>query len=1040
MTTKTLTGVYATTYDLTSPVTTLSISSTGYLGAGVVAAGVNAYTVVNNGHVRGKYLGIGLTGGGVVTNAGTIVSYSTTTSGAGVILGNGGTVSNLAGGLIEGYYGVQVGGQAGTVNNQGVIFGYGKEAVDLKAGGQVTNGSTTNTAATIRGVVGLYGGLSTTLTNFGSVIGSGTAGVGGYLKNGGTITNGSSSDTHALIAGAIGAAILGNSGTVHNYGTIISNSGTYGAGVALEGGGVITNGSSTDTTALVDSAGKYAIASIGLAATVTNYGTVLAGYAGGSAVSAAVYLKNGGAVTNGSTKDKTAHIGATVGVIVTGSTGTIINFATIGGAFTEIGAAVEYGGRIVNGSSTDTTALIQAYVGAAGVTHAATVINYGTILAGGGPGTFSAMEGAVLLEAGGSVTNGTSVDTKALMKGVIGVEAQTIVATVTNFGQVIASEIGVALYGGKLTNGTTKDITATISGGLAGVAVGGAAATVTNFGTIRGGVTKYFGVSLGAGGVITNGSSTDHTALIEGYIGVGATGPGKITNDGTISGVGISGSYGASITAGVSLTNSAGAEITGNGGVSVGAMSTVTNFGIIVAGGGYSVQLTDPTARLNAEAGSSFVGTVSAGSGVVDVVSGVALASAITSHGKIEGAGTLQLQSQVSYFDAGVSLLVSKIELTGASTVARVETKLGDSRIWDQTAGTLFVNSGDLIDFTGSGNTFSGTVTGLGTVEMVGGSAALTNLTLSAGKMVISKSTVTLSGTIDLTKSISVTTPNLIVANAGASLTGGGTILLSNAATNSIHGASAAATLTNGDTIKGAGKLGGGVMTLVNDTAGIIESGYSTALTIDTGAKTITNAGVIEALTGGGIIVSSAVSNTGTLMAFNGTLTVNGAVTGAGIVKVVGGLADFTGAFNEKVDFGASGRLVLAHSQTYGGTIAGFSHTGTTSMDLADIAFSGATTATYSGTATAGVLTVSDGTHTANIHLSGNYLTASWELSAAVGGGTHIIDPTAPKPAVTPLVAAMASFGASNAGSTPSTLPAWMTGAPMLAGPSGSRG
>ena len=109
-----------------------------------------------------------------------------------------------------------------------------------------------------------------------------------------------------------------------------------------------------------------------------------------------------------------------------------------------------------------------------------------------------------------------------------------------------------------------------------------------------------------------------------------------------------------------------------------------------------------------------------------------------------------------------------------------------------------------------------------------------------------------------------------------------------------------------------------------------------------------------------------------------------------GLVKVVAQGTTFASTFSENVGFGSTGRLVLSHSQTYGGTISAFSHTGTTSLDLTDIAFSGGTKATYAGTAASGILTVTDGTHTANIHLTGNYLTATWTLSAAAGGGTHV--------------------------------------------------
>ena len=397
MTTKILSGIYSATYNLTSPVTTLSVTATGYLGAGLAAVGTGSYNVNNAGEIRGKYEGVELAGGGTVTNSGTIISYSTTTSGGGVILGNGGTVNNTAAGMITGYSGVEVALQAGTVNNQGLIIGYGKEGVYLAAGGVVTNGSATDTTATIRGAVAIVSDVgAATVHNFGTVVGAGTASAGAYLQAGGVFINGSTADTKAfVVAYELGVAVLAASGTVTNYGTMMST-GTMGAAAALEGGGVITNGSATDTTALMRSAGKYAIASINQAATVANSGTVLASYSGATG-SAAVYLKVGGIVTNGSTKDTTAHVASTIGVAITGAAGTVTNFATIGGVFTEIGVILGGGGIITNGSASDTTALIEGYVGVGAQSIVATVINFGIILAGHGPSSLTAQEGAVLL-------------------------------------------------------------------------------------------------------------------------------------------------------------------------------------------------------------------------------------------------------------------------------------------------------------------------------------------------------------------------------------------------------------------------------------------------------------------------------------------------------------------------------------------------------------------------------------------------------------------------------------------------------------------
>jgi hypothetical protein len=67
------------------------------------------------------------------------------------------------------------------------------------------------------------------------------------------------------------------------------------------------------------------------------------------------------------------------------------------------------------------------------------------------------------------------------------------------------------------------------------------------------------------------------------------------------------------------------------------------------------------------------------------------------------------------------------------------------------------------------------------------------------------------------------------------------------------------------------------------------------------------------------------------------------------------------------------------------------------SLDLQDISFtSGVTTATFSGTSTAGVLTVTNGTQTATINLTGDYLASTFTTSADTDGGTVVIDPTGP--------------------------------------------
>jgi hypothetical protein len=66
------------------------------------------------------------------------------------------------------------------------------------------------------------------------------------------------------------------------------------------------------------------------------------------------------------------------------------------------------------------------------------------------------------------------------------------------------------------------------------------------------------------------------------------------------------------------------------------------------------------------------------------------------------------------------------------------------------------------------------------------------------------------------------------------------------------------------------------------------------------------------------------------------------------------------------------------------------------------------------------VLTVTDGTHTAHIHLAGNYSGSTFTTSSDGHGGTTVVDPTSHGAARQTFVAAMASFapkGPANAAS-----------------------
>src|SRR5262249_38938893 len=94
-------------------------------------------------------------------------------------------------------------------------------------------------------------------------------------------------------------------------------------------------------------------------------------------------------------------------------------------------------------------------------------------------------------------------------------------------------------------------------------------------------------------------------------------------------------------------------------------------------------------------------------------------------------------------------------------------------------------------------------------------------------------------------------------------------------------------------------------------------------------------------------------------------------VIGLAVMSV--GTFEVSSAYSGPVTFmGSSGILQLDQSASFSGTVAGM--TGQDTLDLRDISFATIQSPTYSGTSTGGTLSVSDGTHNAEIALLGNYL------------------------------------------------------------------
>ena len=246
--------------------------------------------------------------------------------------------------------------------------------------------------------------------------------------------------------------------------------------------------------------------------------------------------------------------------------------------------------------------------------------------------------------------------------------------------------------------------------------------------------------------------------------------------------------------------------------------------------------------------------------------------------------------------------------------------------------------------------------------------------------------TISNTGTIELLSTGDET--DLQIVAQGITLTGAGHVVLSDSAENVIGGTSADVTLTNVDnTIDGSGDLGGGRLTLVNDSHGIIAAtGAFNQLTIDTGAGSFTNHGVVLSNGAGGLEVKGDIFSDGVLEASAGLLKVDGDVVGGGHALIDGGNMEFVAASDAIVQFSgsSSGTLVLDDVSHFTGSVTGFAYGDT--IDLAGIEPANVSVSN------SGSLEVHYGPGASDFFsLVGNYDPASFAISSDNKGGTDIV-------------------------------------------------
>ncbi|HLZ65056.1 MAG TPA: hypothetical protein VKQ29_02440, partial [Aliidongia sp.] len=863
--------------------------------SGVYGVAINDTGVVTNqGTIAATFEGIYL-GTGTVINSGTIIDTGST--GHGVYLFNGGTVSNSAGALISGGGdGIAFLQGPGTVSNDGTITGTGPNAfgVILVAGGSINNtGLITGTASGIKLQAG------GTVTNSGEIDGLGTR-PGIDLVAGGVINN----NAGGIISGVLGAiynfgsaaATITNAGTLSssdigiliggtqantltNSGTIIGNSGTavrFGAGddlLVLQPGatftGVVDGGAGTNTLEFGAGAGAGSFTGLGSASFI-GFGTVAVDsgaywqFTGSNTIGAGVAFTNEGTLAN---------VGALLDAGTLTNGGTVLGMVTLTNAGT---LANQAGGTISGGVYGDVTG-----------PHALT--NLGTIVGTTGY--------AVSLQSGGSVTN---TGASSRITGVGGIRMGGT-GTVVNDGSIDGATGVYLSTGGSVTNNATGRISGNTGVYVKGTGVG----IVTNAGTISG--TGVAGVGIAFGGTVANtlinsgaiignsgtavrfGSGNDVLEILAGASFQGLVDGGGGTNTAEFTG----GAASAALTSFGTVTVDSGASATLTGSDTIGNLSivgTLTNVGTLGASG------TIGTAGTLINAGSILAGVTLTGSGVLENQAGGLVSSASTAvTGDTGTAHTLTNLGTITGTSSGVSFAGSA-------------------------ASTVF-NSGSISGGVGIYLKGDGYVQNLGSIS----ANAQEGVSFATGGTLVNGST------SDTTALIKTTANNFAVYSNTGPLT----------VTNygAIEGAFIGIVLNRGGTIANFGSVGGSLGiyisagsltnhgTITGSTSSATASGLKTAGIYAKNGASIVNAA--DGLIGGWYGVYMA--NGGTIQNL-GTIIGSGAggtgitVSGAGIVSNAGTIAA-TGAAGVGVLFAGSAANTLINSGTiigHGGTAVRF--------------------------------------------------------------------------------------------------------------------
>ena len=877
--------------------------------SGVVNANQSNALVLNTGTIAVSNAGVLEATAGAVLDIASSVTDTTT----GRITGAGGTVELQNGAIVRG-------GTLATSAGGAIAVGYSQSAtlsgLANKGSVQVNDFGTLSLLGTIvnTGSIALQStndatylivaGSTVSLTGAGTVVLADNANnhltgaaaadtlnnVNNTISGAGQLGGG----TLTLINGAAGVIdATGSNALVLNTGGVFSNSGL----VEATGGATLIV---QNTTVNDGTSGRILAASGSIVNLET--GTTVAGGTINSAGSGEVIV----AYSNAATLDGSAHALSNLGTFAVQDYGTlsllgsIVNTGTIALQSTNDATYLVAAGSTVSLTGTGTVLLsdnANNYI--TGATASDTLVNVNNTISGAGQLGYGTL---TLVNAAAGVIDATGSNALVLNTG--SVLANTGLIEATGLGGLIIQNTAINdSTGGTILAGTGSTVNlesgTTIVGGTVNSAgtgavivaynnlatLDGSAHALTNLGTLA--VQDYGTLSLLGtiinSAAITLGSTNDATQLL---FGPGGPTPGTVTLTG-----------GGSVTLSDNANNYLLGAITGD---------ALVNFNNTISGAG---QLGDGQLVLTNDATINATGTNALFLQTGNTVTNNALIEAT-------GAGGLILQNDTVSNASGTVLAAnSAVSLQNGATIL-----------------------GGLVEATGTG------VVQVGYGETGTLSSAAGAIILEGQVQATDYGTLAVTGTIDNTGTISLLSTNdateLVIGSPTLTLTGGGSVALSDNSGNYIFGAAGTDTLDNvNNTISGAGHLGDGQLTLVNAAAGIIDATGSNALVLTTG-RTITNNGLIEATGTGGLVVQGdTISNaSGTLLAAGSTVSLqNSASIAGGLLKTTGGgLVQVTYNENGTLD-GSSNAITLvgnAQATDYGSiTVLGtIDNTGTISL------------------------------------------------------------------------------------------------------------